>query len=91
MTTLHIKTFMSSLRQQEAAPEATSLRNRVKEWQQSETLMPFYPISSLAKTFGTIPRLIGPVLCSLGWSRKRTYTVHQPSARYWVPPNRGGI
>jgi hypothetical protein len=89
MPNLYIKTFMANLREKETVPELTSLRDRVKEWQQAESLMPYYPITYLAKTFGTIPRTIGPVLYSLGWNRKRTYTANQPSARYWVPPKRG--
>ncbi len=62
------------------------LKERFIDWWESE---PFhqkeYSLPTLAKQFNTTPRLLSPVLFSLGWTRHRRHCVNRPSCRFWRP------
>jgi len=70
------------------APSVASLADRVTTWWISETHRGTeYNLATLAKTFDTIPRLLGPILLNLGWERgRRKASRRSCSNRFWMPP-----
>jgi len=55
------------------SPEEQSAERRMEDFQ---------------KIFNEPPALIGPVLFSLGWKRKRNWNLNGPHERVWVGPKK---
>jgi len=88
----YIVTFIEQCRRLTAEKSAPTENNcllaRITKWQRETPLAPFYSMHQLMGIFNTPARFLGPQLSAAGWTKKHTYRVNQPSARFWVPPTR---